>query len=90
MFVWLPTTRSLPLSLDIDSCPIADTGDDQPSGYQSRVEPSKKAQETEKHALRAGWRSPHLSVRSLVGFGTVSVLLLVIFILMSDWRSIFG
>jgi len=39
------------------------------------------------HAFRAGWRSPLLSARSLVGFGTVSIFLLVIFILMSDWRA---
>jgi hypothetical protein len=31
-----------------------------------------------------------MSVRSLVGFGTVSVMLLAIFILMSDWRALFG
>jgi hypothetical protein len=31
-----------------------------------------------------------MSVRSIIGFGTMSVLLLAIFILMSDWRALFG
>jgi hypothetical protein len=31
-----------------------------------------------------------MSAGSLVGFGTVSIVLLVIFVLMSDWRSMFG
>jgi hypothetical protein len=31
-----------------------------------------------------------MSVRSIIGFGTMSVLLLVIFILMNDWRALFG
>jgi hypothetical protein len=89
MFFWPPLNRSHPLSLDIDYQPIADTQDDQRFGYQPPVETLKKAVATEKHSLRAGWRSPHMSVGSLVGFGTISIVLLVIFVLMSDWRSMF-
>jgi hypothetical protein len=42
------------------------------------------------HVLRSGWRSPRMSVRSIIGFGTMSALLLVIFILMNDRRALFG
>jgi hypothetical protein len=90
MFLWQPLNWSHPLSLDIDFQPIADAQDDQRSSYQPPVETPKEAVATEKHSLRAGWRSPHMSSGSLVGFGTVSIVLLVIFVLMSDWRSMFG
>jgi hypothetical protein len=86
----LPLPRSIPLSLDTDFQPIVDTEGDQRSGYQPRDEPPKEPEPVDRHTLRTGLRSPHMSVRSLVGFSMVSVLLLVIFVLMSDWRSMFG
>jgi hypothetical protein len=69
--------RSLPLSLDVDTQPTADTEDDRWSSYQPPVESARKAEVIEKHVLRSGWRSPRMSVRSIIGFGTMSVLLLV-------------
>jgi hypothetical protein len=89
-----PLSWSLPLTLNIDFQPTADTEDDRWPGCNPPVEPPKKAEKKgeaiEKHFLRSGWCTPHMSVRSIVGFGTVSVLLLMIFILMSDWRALFG